>query len=88
MNMDILVSELRNIRARRAELETQEEEIKDLIKEALRVSNQDTLLGPDYRITYKEVTRECLDTKSLTATFPDIVRQFMKTQRFRRFDLR
>ena len=85
--LDALVDELRNIRARIAELEAEEEAIKDLLKEYLAQTGQDTLLGANWRITWKEHSRRSLRTKDLEAEEPELYLKYLKVTSYKRFDI-
>ncbi len=47
----------------------------------------DTLLGTDWKITWKAVTSNRLDTAALKKALPDLAKQFTKTSTSRRFVL-
>lgn len=51
----------------------------------MTANNADTLHGPSFKITWKEVTSSRLDSKALKAAAPTIWEQFTKTTTSRRF---
>lgn len=84
--LDELVHQLRNLTRQREDLEAEIDGIKDLLKEAM--GTEETLLGPDYRISYKRVTRSSIDPKALLRNFPDVYRACTRETTFRRFEVR
>lgn len=83
-----LISHLRNLTRTIEDLEAEAEATKDLIKEFMLQQDVDTLKGPDYKITWKPVTRSSLDTKALRNDQPELAAQYTKTQSYRQFILK
>lgn len=81
-----LVHQLRNLTREIADLQAEAEAIKDLIKE--QMGDKETLLGPDYKLSYKQVTRSSIDTKLLSATYPEVAQACTRTTTFRRFEVK
>lgn len=81
-----LVHQLRNLTREIADLQSEADAIKDLIKEAM--GDQTTLLGPDYKVSYKQVEQRRIDIKLLSATYPEIAREVTKTVSYRRFEVK
>lgn len=81
-----LVSQLRNLTRQRADLDAEIEAVKDLIKEVMGSSTE--LLGPDYKISYKQVEQRRIDTKLLSATYPEVAQVCTRTTTFRRFEVK
>ena len=59
----------------------------DELKAYMVANNADTLHGPSFKITWKEVTSSRLDGKALKAAAPTIWEQFAKQTTTRRFIL-
>lgn len=57
------------------------------MKAHMDTHNMDTLLGLDWRITWKPVTSSRLDSMVLKKELPDIAARFMKQTTARRFVL-
>ena len=53
----------------------------------MEANGTDTLLGFDWRITWKPVTSSRVDTTALKKELPDIAARFMKQTTARRFVL-
>ena len=53
----------------------------------MEANGTDTLLGFDWRITWKAVTSSHLDSTALKKELPDIAARFMKQNTVRRFVL-
>lgn len=83
-----LVAQLRNLQRERDNLDAEIEAIKDLIKEELTQVAEDTILGEDYVVTWKEVTRSTIDSKSLRNHLPEVAKQFTRTSTYRQFLLK
>lgn len=85
--MDKKVKELRELRRMQDELAAEIEAIQDTLKGHMEVHGMDTLLGTDWRITWKPVTSSRLDSTALKKELPDIAARFMKQSTVRRFVL-
>lgn len=83
-----LVSSLRNLQREAAAIEEEIEATKDLIKEQMQLICVDTLLGPDYKITWKQVTRSTFDSKALRNDQPELAAKYTKVQSYRQFLLK
>ena len=57
------------------------------MKAHMDTHNMDTLLGLDWRITWKPVASSRLDSMALKKELPDIAARFMKQTTARRFVL-
>lgn len=82
--MDAKVKELRELRRMQEELAAEIEAIQDELKAHMDAHGMDTLLGFDWRITWKSVTSNRLDTTDLKKELPDIAARFMKQSTVRR----
>ncbi len=85
--MNEKVHQLRELRRMQDELAAEIEAITDELKGHMDANNMDTLLGLDWRITWKPVTSSRVDTTALKKELPDIAARFMKQTTARRFVL-
>lgn len=90
MSIDVMnakVKELRELRRMADELAAEIEAIQDSIKAEMTARAVDTLTGIDWKISWKVVTSNRLDSKALKAALPDVAAQFTKEVASRRFVL-
>nr|WP_325180333.1 hypothetical protein [uncultured Oscillibacter sp.] len=85
--MDQKVKELRELRRMQEELASEIEAIQDELKAHMDTYGMDTLLGLDWKVTWKAVTSNRLDSTALKKELPDIAARFMKKTTARRFVL-
>lgn len=85
--MDQKVKELRELKRMQEELAAEIEAIQDELKAHMDAHGMDTLLGFDWKVTWKSVTSSRLDTTALKKELPDIAARFMKQTTARRFVL-
>ena len=85
--MDQKVKELRELRRMQEELAAEIEAIQDELKAHMDTHGMDTLLGFDWKVTWKSVTSSRLDSTALKKELPDIAARFMKKSTVRRFVL-
>ena len=85
--MENKVKELRELRNMANDLAAEIAAIEDELKAHMRDNGADELHGPTFKITWKEVTTNRLDSKALKAAVPDLVERFTKTTTSRRFIL-
>ena len=85
--MEIKVKELRELKRKADELQAQIDGIQDTIKAEMTDRCTDTLTGSDWKITWKPVTSNRLDSTALKKELPDIAARFMKQSTARRFVL-
>jgi predicted phage-related endonuclease len=83
--LDAKVNELRELRRMAEELQAEMDSITDSIKAHMDQNGMDTLLGMDWKVTYKTVTSSRIDTTALKKALPDVAEQFTKTTTTRRF---
>ena len=81
------VAQLRELRRMQDELAAEITATEDELKAYMTANNADTLHGPSFKITWKEVTSSRLDCKALKAAAPTIWEQFAKQTTTRRFIL-
>lgn len=90
MNVDTMnekVRELRELRRMQEELTAEIETIQDELKCHMDRCGMDTLLGMDWRITWKAVTSKRVDTTALHKAMPDVAQAFTRETATRRFVL-
>ena len=85
--LDMKVKELRELKRMADELAGEIEALQDGIKAHMTEQDTDTLTGTDWKITWKEVTSNRLDSTALKKELPDIAARFMKASTSRRFTL-
>lgn len=83
--LDTKVKELRELRRMQEELAAEVEAIQDSLKAHMDTYGMDTLLGMDWRVTFKPVTTSRLDTAALKKAAPDLCERFTRTSTTRRF---
>ena len=84
-DLETKVAELRELRRMQDELAAEIAATEDSLKAYMTANNVDTLHGPSFKITWKEVTSSRLDSKALKAAAPTIWEQFTKQTTTRRF---
>ena len=85
--MDSKVKELRELRRMAEELQAEIDGITDSIKAEMTARNTDTLTGMDWKITWKPVTSNRIDTAAIKKELPDIAARYTKASVSRRFTL-
>lgn len=85
--MNAKVKELWELRRMADELASEIEAIQDEIKGHMTAQDTDTLTGTDWKISWKAVTSNRLDTTALKKALPDVAAQYTKTTTARRFVL-
>lgn len=85
--MNAKVKELRELKRMQDELAAEIEAIQDELKAHMDAHGMDTLLGFDWKVTWKNVTTNRLDSTALKKELPDIAARFMKQTTARRFVL-
>ena len=81
------IKELRSLRRMQDELAGEIEALQDAIKAEMTARNVDTLTGDDWKITWKEVTSNRLDSTALKKELPDIAARYTKASTSRRLTL-
>ena len=77
------IRELRELEAMKEELDREIEMYKDLIK--LQMGDTAELRAGEYRVTWKAVTSQRIDTAALKKALPEIAERFTKSTTVRRF---
>lgn len=83
--LEILVSELRELRRMADDLAAEIGALEDDLKAYMIANDADELHGPSFKITWKTVTSSRLDSKALKAAAPTIWEQFSRQTTTRRF---
>lgn len=81
------VHELRELRRMADELAAEIDALTDAIKAVMTADGVDTINGTDYKVTWKAVSSDRLDTAALKKALPDIAAQFTRKTTTRRFVL-
>lgn len=84
-DLESKVDQLRELRRMADELAAEIAATEDELKAYMTANNADTLHGPSFKITWKEVTSSRLDSKALKAAAPTIWEQFTRQTTTRRF---
>ena len=79
------VSELRELRRMADELAAEIAATEDELKEYMRAFEVDEIHGNSFKITWRTVTSNRLDSKALKAAAPELWERFSKTTTSRRF---
>ncbi len=81
------IHELRQLRRMADELAAEIEAITDVIKQQMTTEGVDTLIGDDWKATWKPVQSSRFDSKAFKATMPDLYNRFTRSAETRRFVL-
>lgn len=85
--MNSKIKELRELRRMAEELAAEIETIQDEIKSEMTAKNTDSLIGDDWKVTYKTVESSCFDTAAFKKTHTELYEQYTKKTISRRFIL-
>ena len=85
--MEAKVSELRELRRLADDLAAEIASTEDELKAYMTANNADELHGPSFKITWKPITSNRLDSKALKTAAPELWERFTKTVTTRRFIL-
>ena len=83
--MSAKVHELRELRQMQEELSGMIEAIQDGVKAVMTDMETETLTGADWKITWKAVTTNRMDSAALRRELPEIAARFMTQATSRRF---
>lgn len=81
------IKELRSLRRMADELAGEIEALQDAIKTEMTARSVDELTGDDWKVTWKAVTSNRLDSVALKKELPDIAARYTKASVSRRFTL-
>lgn len=87
IELDSKIKELRELRRMAEELQQEIDGITDTIKAEMTARNVDELTGDDWKVTWKAVTSNRLDSTALKKELPDIAARYTKASVSRRFTL-
>ena len=85
--LDMKVKDLRELHRMAEELQAEIDAAQDAIKAHMDSQGVDTLAGTDWKVTWKPVTSNRMDTTALKKALPEIAERFMKSVTSRRFVL-
>ena len=71
-DMDAKISEIRQLKAMKEELEDNLKALESEVVEYFKVNEVDEVIGNDFKATYKPQSRETLDRKRLEADLGDL----------------
>ena len=86
-NLNETVRELREWKRIADEAAGMIDALTDAIKAEMTAQETDTLTGPDWKVTWKNVNSTRIDSKALKADHADIYAAYSKTSTTRRFVL-
>lgn len=81
------IKELRSLRRMADDLAGEIEALQDAIKTEMTARNVDELTGADWKVTWKAVTSNRLDSTALKKELPDIAARYTKASVSRRFTI-
>ena len=85
-NLESKVKELMELKRMREELDTEIANIEDEIKQAM--GSEETLIAGAFKVDWKTVITNRIDTAALKKALPEIAERFMKQTTTRRFCVR
>lgn len=83
--MESKIRELRELTRMQEELADEISTMQDAIKAEMTAQGSDTLAVGEYKVSWKPVQSNRIDTTALKAQMPDVAAQFTKTTESRRF---
>lgn len=84
-NLQKKVQEIRELQRMAEELSAEIETIRDEIKAEMLERNVDEVITGEYKITWKSVVSNRLDTTALKKALPDVFERFTKQSESKRF---
>lgn len=85
--MDSKVKELRELKHLIDDAQALVDSLQDEIKAEMTVQGVDTLSGSDWKVTWKQVTKNSLDTTALKKALPELAAKFNKVSTYKTFKL-
>ena len=79
------IKELRELKRMAEELQAEIDTIQDAIKAHMTAETLDEINGTDYKVTWKLVTSNRIDTTALKKAMPDVAAAYTKASTSRRF---
>ena len=86
-NYKELVKDLRELTRMKEEIDNEITALQDTIKNEMTATNNFSIIGDDFKITWFEVTSNRLDTTAIKKELPEIAARYTKTSTTRRFCL-
>lgn len=83
--MDARVKKLRQLKQKQEALAAEIKDMQEEIQEQMTAQGVDTLVGSDWKITWKTVTSHRLDSVALKKELPEIAARFMVQSDAKRF---
>lgn len=81
------IKDLREYKRMKDEIETLIESLQDDIKAEMTAQGTDTLVGTDWKVTWREYTAARIDTTAFRNALPDLAEKFTKVGVYKRFSL-
>ena len=81
------IQDIRELKRMVEELTNEINSLQDEIKEELNARGVDELAGVDWKVSYKTVMVNRLDTNAIKREFPEIIEEFTKSTVSHRFTL-
>lgn len=81
------VKTIRELKRMREELDAEIAANEDLIKAEMNKTENYTIIGDDYKVTWNPVTSTRLDTAAFKKDLPDLFDRYSKTSTTRRFNI-
>lgn len=79
------VTELQELKRMQEELQAEIDSLTDAIKAHMAEAQVDTLTAGAWKVSYKAVTSNRLDSNAFKKAMPELAERFMKTMTTRRF---
>lgn len=79
------IKELRELKRMQEELADEIGTLEDEIKAHMTATETDTITTTEYKVTWKTVTTNRIDTTALKKALPDVAERFTKTATSKRF---
>lgn len=79
------IHQIKELQRMSEELTAELETLKDEVKQTMTEQNTDTLVIDCYKVTWKSVTTNRIDTTALKRELPEVAERFTKTTESRRF---
>lgn len=81
------IKEYKELKRMAEELSAEMDKIKDELKAEFEKEHTDTIITNCYKVTYKTVTSERIDTVAFKKNMPDIASKFTKSTTTKRFTI-
>lgn len=81
------IHQIKELQRMSEELTAELEALKDEVKQTMTEQNTDTLVIDCYKVTWKPVTSNRIDTTAIKRELPEIAERYTKTTESRRFTI-